>query len=289
MKISSFDDSSVKYIEKGSGDEKITVTSGLHGNEISPIEVNKKLIQKWKNNKKLLSFPICNFEGFLLEKREHSKYGDLNRNSVNKKPTKKIYDKISNESDFHIDLHSWNERSEKFIIVSELDPNIVGKQKAKQIENKILKFTKELNMSVLVDRDLIDNLTKYLMYRKNIPSVTIEVGDHKLPENKINNISEKILNGLKFNKNNPKQQEIYTREYYYTENKGKIEPKVEEGEQVEEGEVLCYINNKNISEKIEANDNGWVTAFNENLETTEEFKEICHFAIDDNKNTILKK
>lgn len=271
------------------GDSTFTTTSLIHGNELTSYKVNREIYAKNKEYNHFY-FPICNPYGFKKNIRVHPTMGDLNRNPTTKSYSfKKMLDDFISKSDFYIDLHSWNKRSEKFILVNKIKDNVIGEKKAQEVKKRIITFSKLTGLPLIVDtRGDTGHLIEKSIIEKGIPSVIIECGGHHVDDSTARRLSDKILNGLECLSENSydSYDKIYRRKYLYSEMLGDIIPNYNEGEPIEKGEVICSIDNGNKRKEIICNESGWVTAFNSSLKITSSFREICHFAVESDSDCL---
>lgn len=272
-----------KYSLKcGEGKPNVTVTSAIHGNEYSGFQVNMNLYAKYligSGSGTLESYPICNPSGFVNNTRQDPYLGDLNRNPLKKSALiNKIYKESIKNSDFFIDLHSWNSNSIPFALVSQINKD---NPKSEEMAEKILNFCEGLKLPLIIDtRDDLDYLIKKTINKESIPSIIIELGPHKLTRRQVNYFSNKIIQGIK-NLNTTKRNfnSIYKRNYISSDKTCKVYPLTNTGEFVEKGEAICKViyQEKEETEYIKAPEDGFPTAFNHNNERNN-FNDICHFA-----------
>lgn len=225
-----YDGEKIPVIEKGQGDTKICLLSLCHGQEVSGLQVNRKVIEKFNlgDKAKLFSFPVMNPQGFKKQKLEHPQYGDINRNPLSKvinsqsiQYLRGIFEDYLSKSDLVIDLHSWTEeKSLPGIFLTKIDSNqFKEKSKAIKIKNQLLGSVRNSSLPIIEDSlNQRNYLSEEIQNKGKTPNIFIELGKHyykdkKEIENLSNNVIE-IIEEFIENKHNQVNYDISKLNYY---------------------------------------------------------------------------
>jgi predicted deacylase len=266
--------SKIVYINSGIVGPTVTITSGIHGDEVGGVAISHDLI-RYLQERPLIKgsvriIPISNPFGF-EESMRHITIDDedLNRNfpgSENGTLSERIARKLLNivkGSDLHIDVHNdWGE-SIPYIVIDR-NPNA----NTKLAHSKAIKFAKKSGLLIVDDIVPVAEGQKTFTFnvlKSKIPSFTIESGQSKkVYENNVHDGLQGILNILsslgmvddystKFNHSKPKKSIDKVLEFDESVSptkSGLLRSFVLAGDSIKKGQIIGKVYN-DIGDQIE--------------------------------------
>jgi predicted deacylase len=196
-------DIKVPLLQFGSGDPKILILNGIHGDEISGLFVIKKLISDLQLKQGQLDIitsanPLAQA---LQERKTPIDKKDLNRNfdpvdsSLTEQTAEKLLEKFQNY-DLVIDLHTFENCSPIVCIFINHGKEKIKQESKRQIENFAPELVWELDIDSKADKDFLGSLGPKLSHQ-DIANFVVEMPEHfRITDNQIQNVNNGIKNVL---------------------------------------------------------------------------------------------
>jgi len=245
-----------KYVI-GSGEPKVVITAGLHGDEVTSIYAAFKVIRELESQKingTVVIFPIANPLGFYARRRESPIDGvDINRvfpegsgHKITRKIVENIWEEVKN-ADYALDLHCAGLQAFQYILAlyEEFD--------------YVKSFVANIPWEIVVESTGLRGQLFVEASHNGIPAAIVETvgGASYFSEEWAKNLKDTVigllsnLEILDFNKKKVNQIFLSRIERIKSPKEGFFVHKAHPGDTIREGDVIGYIDTTTNGELIE--------------------------------------
>jgi predicted deacylase len=219
--------------------------AAIHGDELNGIEIVRRVIYDIDPKKlkgRIIGVPIVNLQGFQRNSRYLADRRDLNRyfpgtpqGSLASRIAYSLFKEVITHCDALIDLHTGSLRRTNL-------PQL----RADMGNPQAVKFTEFFDDIVVVHSPGEEGMLRWAVAKKNIPAVTLEIGESSRLQEEQVNVGVKSINGVldrmgmysrRFTWGDP-EPVYYRSTWVRAERGGILFSVVELGDNVEKGEIL---------------------------------------------------